>query len=360
MTTPRDFKIADMELSRLGLGGWVIAGSNWRYGWGEQDDQDSIATIRHAFENGVNWIDGAAIGGLGHGEEILAEAVSVYSDDDRPFVFTKVGLIPDPNDPSASPVRNMNRASIRRQVEDSLRRLKTERIDNYQVHFPGEEGGPLEAGSEGDRAIGRVGSEEVEIIPGVLVEDYWGYLAELRDEGKVRAIGLANHSAAQLERCSRVAHVDSMQPPFSPIVRATVEEIDMSVKVDTPCTIYSPMQSGLLTGSFTKERAAALPPNDWRKYHADFTVNLDKNLALADALRPIAERYGVMVGQVAIAWTLGWPGVAGALVGARIPAQLDGWVAAADLKLTDEDYDEVATAIERIGVGSGPLRPPLS
>jgi len=336
----------------------VIAGQNWRYGWGKQDDKDSIATVRHAFERGVNWIDGAAIGALGHGEEVLAEAVSVYPEHDRPFVFTKVGLLPDPQDPSRSPVRNMTRASVRKQVEDSLRRLKTERIDNYQVHFPAEEGGPLEAGSEGDRAIGRVGRDEVEIIPGVAVEDYWGYLSELRDEGKVRALGLANHSAEQLERCSRVSHVDSMQPPFSAIVRQTVAEIEMSVKVGTACTIYSPMQSGLLTGFFTAERAAALPDNDWRKYHADFTVNLEKNLALAEAMRPVAERHGVMVGQVAIAWTLGWPGVSGALVGARTPEQLDGWVTATDVVLTDQDYDEIAAAIWRIGVGEGPLRPP--
>lgn len=315
----------DMEITRVGFGAWALGGS-WAYGWGSQDDQDSIAAVRHAVDQGVNWIDTAAVYGLGHSEEVVAAALKGVSE--RPYVFTKCGMIWD----DAGNVSQVARPdTIRRELEASLRRLGVERIDLYQVHWPPEDGTP--------------------------VDEYWATMVELKNEGKVRAIGLSNHSVPQLEKAEKIGHVDSLQPPLSLINRTHADEIAWCARNGTGVIVYSPMHSGLLTGAFSRERVESLPQDDWRRRSPDFTTDLDRNLELADALRPIADRHGVTQGAVAAAWTLAWPGVSGAIVGARRPDQVDGWLAAASLELTQDDLDEIAAAIERTGAGQGPVRP---
>ena len=284
-------------------------------------------------ERGINWIDTAAVYGLGHSEEIVARALRDIPADDRPYVFTKAGLVWDDHNRPAPPRRVGDPLSIRREVEASLRRLDVERIDLYQMHWPAEDG--------------------------TLLEDYWGTLLQLKEEGKVRAVGLSNHDVAQLEAAERLGHVDTLQPPFSAIRReVAAAELPWSAAHRTGVIVYSPMQSGLLTGAFSLERAARLGSDDWRSRSPDFTgLGLRSNVALADALRPIAQRHGATVAAVAVAWTLAWPGVSGAIVGARAPAQVDGWIGAGSLELTDTDLDDIATAIKRTGAGTGPVRP---
>ena len=315
----------DMDITRVGFGAWAVGGS-WAYGWGAQDDQESIDAIRHAVEQGVNWIDTAAVYGLGHSEEVVARAVKGLSQ--MPYIFTKCGMIWDDQ---GNVSRVARPATIRREVEASLRRLDVEVFDLYQVHQVPADGTP--------------------------VEEYWQMMVDLKNEGMVRAIGLSNHSVALLERADKIGHVDSLQPPFSMIDRTQADEIAWCARNGTGVIVYSPMQSGLLTGAFSRERVEALPADDWRRRVPDFTTELDQNLALAESLRPIAERHGVTQAAVAVAWTLAWPGVTGAIVGARRPDQVDGWLPAASLQLTQEDLDEIAVAIERTGAGRGPVRP---
>src|SRR5438309_2440681 len=322
-----------MRITRVGFGAWAIGGGGWTFAWGNQDDADSVAAIRQAVERGINWIDTAAVYGLGHSEEIVARALRDIPADDRPYVFTKAGLVWDERNRAAPPRRIGDPLSLRREVEASLRRLDVERIDLYQMHWPAEDGTPL--------------------------EDYWGTLLQLKEEGKVRAVGLSNHAVVQLAAAERVGHVDTLQPPFSAIRReVAAAELPWCAAHHTGVIVYSPMQSGLLTGAFSLQRAAQLGADDWRSRSPDFTgLGLRRNLALADALRPIAERHGATVAAVAVAWTLAWPGVTGAIVGARSPAQVDGWIGAASLELTQGDLDDVAAAILRTGAGTGPVLP---
>ena len=324
----------DMRITRVGFGAWAIGGAGWEFGWGAQDDAASIAAIRHAIDRGINWIDTAAVYGLGHSEELVARALADIPAGARPCVFTKGGLVWDERDRTASPQRVGAPDSIRREVEASLRRLRVERIDLYQMHWPADDGTPLEA--------------------------YWDVVVRLKEAGKLRAIGLSNHDADQLEAAERIGHVDTLQPPFSAIRRRAAErELPWCARHGTGAIVYSPMHSGLLSGAFTAERAARLPADDWRSRARDFTGDgLRRNLELAAALGPIAERHGTSVAAVAVAWTLAWPGVTGAIVGARSPAQVDGWLAAATLELTGPDLDEIAGALRRTGAGSGPARPP--
>jgi aryl-alcohol dehydrogenase-like predicted oxidoreductase len=336
-----------MEISRVGFGAWAIGGGGWRYGWGEQDDTESITAIRYAVDAGINWIDTAAVYGLGHSESVVGRAVAAMPEGDRPFVFTKCGLVWDEADPAAPPHRIMTPESVRGEAEASLRRLGVERIDLLQVHWPAT-GRSLEYG--GDSA------EDTESVATPL-EEYWQVLADLRTEGKVRAIGLSNHDLAGLQVAEKVAHVETVQPPFSAINRSNAAEIAWSAANDTGVIVYSPMQSGLLTGAFSADRVAALASDDWRRGHTDFTRDLDRNLGLVAALRPVAERHDTSVAAVAVAWVLAWPGVTGAIVGARRPNQVDGWLPGGALQLTADDLDEIARATELGAVGEGPVRP---
>ena len=322
-----------MAITRVGFGAWAVGGGDWAFSWGAQDDAESIAAIRHAVDVGINWIDTAAVYGLGHSEDIVARALRDVPRGDRPFVFTKCGLVWDDAARREMPQMVGAAASIRREVEASLRRLQVERIDLYQMHWPPQDG--------------------------TMIPEYWGALLDLKREGKVRAVGLSNHTAAQLDDAERLGHVDSLQPPFSAIRRdAAAAEIPWCAAHDTGVIVYSPMQSGLLTGTFTAERAARLSKDDWRSRSPEFSGEpLQRNLALARALEPVAARHGVSVASVAIAWTLAWPGVTGAIVGARSAAQVDGWLPAASLTLTAEDLDEIAGALDRTGAGKGPTRP---
>jgi aryl-alcohol dehydrogenase-like predicted oxidoreductase len=324
-----------MRITHVGFGSWAVGG-DWVNGWGSQDDSDSVAAIRRAVARGVNWIDTAAAYGLGHSEEVVAAALAPIPQGERPYVFTKCGQIPDPANPRAQPKRIGAPASIRRELEGSLRRLKVERIDLYQMHWPPEDGTPLEV--------------------------HWRTLLDLKKEGKVRAVGLSNHDNGQLEAAEKLGHVDTLQPPFSAIRRgAGGLEIPWCEAHLTGVIVYSPMQSGLLTGSFSEERAASLPANDWRSRDAEFKgPALRGNLRVAEAMRNIAERRGTTTGAVAVAWTLAWPGVTGAIVGARNADQVDGWIDAATLSLTPSELDEIAAVIDRTGAGVGPSRPPLA
>ncbi|MEY9925510.1 aryl-alcohol dehydrogenase-like predicted oxidoreductase [Catenulispora sp. GP43] len=325
----------DLTISRVGFGSWAVSGSGWAYSWGATDDAESVAAIRHAIDSGVNWIDTAAVYGLGHSEELVGKAVSAYSEADRPYIFTKVGLVWDPEDPKGAPIRTMEPASVRRELEDSLRRLGVERVDLYQVHWP-DTGEAFVYGAEEGGAVSPNHTP---------LEEYWQLMADLKAEGKIRAIALSNHDAAQLTVAESIAHVDAIQPPFSAVNRSAAADIAWAREHDTGVIVYSPLQSGLLTGAFSAERVANLPAEDWRRTSPDYTTGLEANLRIADAFKPIAARHGVSVAEAVIAWTLAWPGVTGAIVGARNAAQVDGWAKAGAVRLTAQDLAEVAEAI---------------
>jgi aryl-alcohol dehydrogenase-like predicted oxidoreductase len=323
----------DMHVTRTGFGAWAIGGGDWAFAWGNQDDAASVAAIRHAVESGINWIDTAAVYGLGHSEEIVAAALGGLPEADRPYVFTKGGLVWDPANRSTAPRRIGAPASIRAEVEASLRRLRVERIDLYQMHWPAEDGTAL--------------------------EEYWQVFTDHKREGKIRAAGLSNHGTVQLEAAQRIGAVDAIQPPFNLIHReAAGDVLPWAREHEAGAIVYSPMASGLLTGAFTAARAARLEPGDWRAGHPDFTEPaVSANLALAQALRPVAERHGATQAAVAVAWTLTFPGVTGAIVGARSPRQVDGWLPAATLELKDDDLSGIAAAIRATRAGSGPASP---
>ena len=325
-----------LDITTVGFGAWAIGGGGWAFGWGPQDDADSLAAMHRALELGISWIDTAAVYGLGHSEELVGRLLRDLPSGDRPLVFTKCGLVWDEHDRMKEARRVLRPDSIRKECEASLRRLGIERIDLYQFHRPDETGTP--------------------------VEDSWHAMVRLVEEGKVRAAGVSNFDAARLERCEAIRHVDSLQPPFSLIRRdVAAREIPWCAEHDTGVIVYSPMQTGLLTDSFTAARVAAMAQDDWRRHGPEFQEpNLSRNLALRDALRPIARRHGTTVSAVAVAWTLAWPGVTAAIVGARTPAQVDGWIGAATLELTAADLDEIAAAIARTGAGTGPTRPAAS
>ena len=326
----RQLGTTDMEITRVGFGAWAIGGGGWSFAWGPQDHNDSIAAMNHAIERGINWIDTAPVYGLGHSEEIVGRMLAGRGPDARPYVFTKCGMIWG-DDRMKDAVRSL--AQIRRECEASLRRLGVERIDLYQFHWPDATGIP--------------------------VEESWRVMEQLVEEGKVRAIGVSNFDASLLRKIDAFRHVDSLQPPFSLIRRdAAAAEIPWCNAHRTGVIVYSPMQSGILTDSFTADKVKQMPGDDWRKRAPNFqTPRLEKNISLRNALRPIALRHKTSVAAIAVAWTLAWPGVTGAIVGARSPAQIDGWIDAAKLDLAPADLDEIAATIDRLGVGSGPTRP---
>ena len=307
---------SDLNITPVGYGAWAVGGSGWQYAWGSQEDSDSIAAIHRALELGVNWIDTAAVYGLGHSEEVVARALKSWSGP-RPYVFTKCGLRWD----SKGEVQKVLSAdSIRGEVEDSLRRLSTDVIDLYQIHWP-----PDPDSSE--------------------LEEGWSTLAELQREGKVRWIGVSNFDVQQLRRAEAIAPVTSLQPRYS-LVHPEIEDeiLPYCLRQGIGVVVYSPMASGLLTGAMTRERATNLPNDDWRSGHQDFTEpNLSRNLALVAVLRVIAKRHKRGVGEVAIAWTLHNSAVTGAIVGARNAKQAEGVMRAGELRLTDEELNEIDT-----------------
>ena len=333
MTLPtRSLGSGGLKITTLGFGAWAIGGGGWSFGWGPQDDAASLAAMRHAIELGINWIDTAAVYGLGHSEEVVGRLLHKLPPAQRPLVFTKCGLVWDKRNRMVEPQRVLRPESIRTECEASLRRLGVERIDLYQFHWPDE--------------------------IGTHVEDSWAEMVRLVEEGKVRFVGVSNFDARLLERCEAIHHVDSLQPPFSMIRReAAVHEIPWCAAHRTGVICYSPMQSGLLTDSFSADRVRELAADDWRRRATEFQQpKLGRNLTLRDALRPIAERHGTTVSAVAVAWTLAWPGVTAAIVGARSPEQIDGWIRAATLELTSADLDEMASALARTGAGAGPTQ----
>jgi len=325
------FGKTDMHITRVGFGSWAVGGGDWAMGWGNQEDKDSIAAIRHAVRRGVNWIDTAAVYGLGRSEAVVREALKPVPTSERPYIFTKCGLVGDKAHPEAQAKRIGAPASIRREVEGSLQRLGVEVIDLYQMHWPAADGTKL--------------------------AEYWQTLMDLKKEGKIRYAGLSNHSVAQLAEAEALGHVDTLQPPFSAIKRQSAEELGWCHQHGTGVIVYSPMQAGLLTGAFSQARVANLPANDWRSRNAEFGAHLERNLAVAARFAAIAKTRGVSTAAVAVAWTLAWPGVTAAIVGARSPEQVDGWLDAATLTLTSAEMAEVAAVIESTGAGEGPSKP---
>jgi aryl-alcohol dehydrogenase-like predicted oxidoreductase len=311
---------SDLAITPLGFGAWAAGGANWRFGWGPQDDADSIAAIRRALERGVNWIDTAAAYGLGHSEEVVAKALADVPAAERPYLFTKCALI---EDGAGGMTESLEPASLRRECEASLRRLGVETIDLYQIHWPTDDIVDIDAG--------------------------WATLADLQREGKVRWIGVSNFSVDDLERAQAIAPVTSLQPPYSAIRRGIEKELlPYCTSHNIGTIVYSPMASGLLTGTMTKARAAALPENDWRSRSADFQEpRLSRHLALVEILREIGARSGHSPAEVAIAWTLANDAVTGAIVGARTADQVDGWIGAVDVKLEPADLAAIAAATAR-------------
>jgi aryl-alcohol dehydrogenase-like predicted oxidoreductase len=313
---------SDLDITRIGFGAWAIGGGDWMFGWGPQDDADSIAAITRAVDLGINWIDTAAAYGLGHSEEVVARAVAKLPPSKRPYIFTKCSLVWNEQRELSHSLRP---DSIRREVEGSLTRLQVETIDLYQVHWP------------------RWGSSPAGHDPGTVAEA-WQTLADLKRDGKLRYIGTSNFTVPDLEAADRVAPITSLQPPYSALRRdIEVDVLPWCLAHNVGVIVYSPMQSGLLTGTMTRERVAALPDNDWRRRAKYFQEpHLTQALELTERLRAVGSRYGRAPAEVAIAWTLKHPAVTAAIVGARRPDQLDGIVGAADLQLTAADVEEIA------------------
>ncbi len=312
---------SDMNITPVGYGAWAVGGSGWDFAWGAQDDADSIAAIHRSLELGANWIDTAAVYGVGHSEEVVARALKDWRGP-RPYVFTKCSMRWD----DQGRVSKVHRAdSIREECEGSLRRLQVDVIDLYQIHWPPEDNGPS-------------------------LEESWRTLAALQKEGKVRWIGVSNFDVAQLQRAEKIAPVTSLQPPYSLIRRRIENEIlPHCERLGIGVIVYSPMASGLLTGAMTRERAAELPEDDWRRTSPEFREpKLSQNLELVERLKKVAARYARTPGEIAIAWTLRLPAVTGAIVGARNANQAEGVMRAAELKLTPQDFAEIEGTVAQV------------
>ncbi|QKQ74421.1 aldo/keto reductase [Nostoc sp. TCL240-02] len=303
---------SELHITPIGFGAWAIGGSGWAFGWGAQEDQESIEAIDRALDLGVNWIDTAAIYGLGHSEEVVAKALKGRTS--RPYIFTKCSMIWDEKGEIG---RSLKADSVRREVEASLRRLDIETIDLYQIHWPN---------------------------PAPEIEEGWTTLAKLKDEGKVRYIGVSNFNVEQLKRIQETAPVTSLQPPYSLVKRDVENEILPFCKENNiGVIVYSPMQSGLLTGKMTSERVANLPDDDWRKQSTEFQEpRLSRNLKLVEVLQDIGDQHDRSAGEVAIAWTLNNPAVTAAIVGARNPKQVEGIIAAGEFRLNQQELDQIA------------------
>ena len=308
---------SNLNITTIGFGAWAIGGTGYEFAWGPQNDQDSIEAIHRALDLGINWIDTAPGYGVGHSEEIIAEALAGWSGS-KPYIFTKCGLRWDEQ---GKIYNNLSAESLQNECEDSLRRLQVETIDLYQIHWP---------------------TETLEDI-----DEAWGVLAKLQTEGKVRWIGVSNFDVQQMQRAQAIAPLTSLQPPYSLLRREIEAEIlPYCQQEGIGVIVYSPMYSGLLTGAMTRERASNLPDNDWRKRDPEFNEpNLSQNLLLVERLASIGARYGRSVGEVAIAWTLQHSAVTGAIVGARSVKQVDGVMNASDLRLSEADIAELETPI---------------
>jgi aryl-alcohol dehydrogenase-like predicted oxidoreductase len=308
----RNLGNSDLQLTPIGFGAWAIGGGNWEFAWGPQDDQESIAAIHRALDEGINWIDTAAIYGLGHSEEIVGKALKSFSGP-RPLVFTKCSMRWHPD---RTIYRSLKAGSLAEELEGSLRRLGVDTIDLYQIHWPNPE-------------------EEI--------EEAWETLSKFKEHGKVRWIGASNFSVAQMKRAQAIAPITSLQPPYSMLRRAIEEEV-LPYAQDNGIGVinYSPMVSGLLTGSMTAERVAAFPADDWRRRAVEFNEpRLSRNLRLVELLREIGDGHGVSPGVVAVAWTLRHPAITAAIVGGRSASQVMGLAPALNFRLSDDEYSRI-------------------
>jgi len=302
---------SDLQLTAIGFGAWAIGGGNWEFAWGPQDDNESISAIHRALDRGVNWIDTAAIYGLGHSEEIVGRALKTTSR--KPYVFTKCSMRWHAD---RSIYRSLKASSLAAELENSLRRLCVDAIDLYQIHWPNPE-------------------DEI--------EEGWEALAQFQKQGKIRWIGVSNFSVEQMKRAQKIAPITSLQPPYSMLRRAIENEILPFAQANGIGVInYSPMVSGLLTGKMTAERVAALPADDWRRKAVEFNEpRLSRNLRLVELLREIGDAHGVAPGVVAVAWTLYHPAIAAAIVGGRSAEQVDGVAPALEFRLSDSEYERI-------------------
>jgi aryl-alcohol dehydrogenase-like predicted oxidoreductase len=316
LSATRTLGNSDLQLTAIGFGAWAIGGGNWEFAWGHQDDDDSVAAIERALDLGINWIDTAAIYGLGHSEEIVAKAVAGRSQ--KPYIFTKCSMRWHAD---RSIYRSLSGKSIQEELEASLRRLRVDTIDLYQIHWPNPENE---------------------------IEEGWETMARLKEQGKVRYIGVSNFNVAQMERVRKIAPITSLQPPYSLLNRnVEPETLPYCLEHGIGVINYSPMSSGLLTGKMTAERIKKLPQDDWRRKAAQFNEpKLSRNLKLVELLREIGSSHGVEPGVVAVAWTLHHPAITAAIVGARRPDQVDGTVEAANFRLSDAEFARITGFIE--------------
>lgn len=315
---------SDLKISPIGLGTWAIGGDGV-FGWGPQDDADSVAAIRRSVESGINWLDTAPIYGMGHSETVVTEALKGMGSSQMPYIFTKCGLTWDHE---KNVIHNIKAGSIRTEVEDSLRRLQIDVIDLYQIHWP----------------VFPPGAEAPDL------EEAWTTLADLVKQGKVRSIGVSNFDVDQIRRVQAIAPITSLQPPYSALMRDIEDEIlPFCLQNKIGVIAYSPMHNGMLTGSMTRKRVDALPESDWRKQinPAFREPHLSNNLEFVEVLRGIATRNDQTVASVAIAWTLHHPAVTGAIVGARNTRHVDGFIGALDFRLSDEDFAEIGAALPK-------------
>jgi aryl-alcohol dehydrogenase-like predicted oxidoreductase len=308
---------SNLRITRIGVGAWAMGGGGWTWSWGPQDDEESIAAIKQALDLGINWIDTAAVYGLGHSEEVVARALKGRSN--RPYIFTKCERVWDERGKIGG---SLKAESIRRECEASLRRLQMDVIDLYQIHWP---------------------------EPDADIEEGWTEMARLREEGKVRFIGVSNFTVQQMKRAMKIAPITSLQPPYSIVAREVEEAIlPFCMRNNIGVIVYSPMYSGLLAGAMTRQRIANFAPDDWRRRDQNFQEpNLSRNLRLVEVLREVGKRHGRTPGEVAIAWTLHNQAVTGAIVGVRSPEQVRGIIGATQFRLNDKEVMEIEDALEQ-------------
>jgi aryl-alcohol dehydrogenase-like predicted oxidoreductase len=308
---------SNLQITRIGVGAWAMGGGGWTWSWGPQDDEESIAAIKQALDLGINWIDTAAVYGLGHSEEVVARALKGRSN--RPYIFTKCERVWDERGKIGG---SLKAESIRRECEASLRRLQIDVIDLYQIHWP---------------------------EPDADIQEGWTEMARLREEGKVRFIGVSNFTVQQMKRAMKIAPITSLQPPYSIVAREVEEAIlPFCMRNNIGVIVYSPMYSGLLAGAMTRQRIANFAPDDWRRRDQNFQEpNLSRNLRLVEVLREVGKRHGRTPGEVAIAWTLHNQAVTGAIVGVRSPEQVRGIIGATQFRLNDKEVMEIEDALKQ-------------